>query len=128
MRMFAICSVLGLATCAYAQDARSVAEPKIPVACVVLAAELAPHHGELSDAEERGHRDTARIEQAMANCMPGKAVVLRAGKGERTVFLIGPMKLHAGIATTRASSRRWQTARRARRLCCAQARATALCF
>jgi polygalacturonase len=98
MRMFAICSVLVLVTTGtFAQDARTVTEPKIPAACVVLTAELAPHHGELSDAEERGHRDNARIEQALANCAPGKAVVLRAGKGDRTVFLIAPMKLHAGV-------------------------------
>ena len=97
MRMFGICIVLALAVSACAQDARTVTEPKIPVACAVLTAELAPHHGELSDAEERGHRDNARIEQAMANCAPGKAVVLRTGKGERTVFLIAPMKLHADV-------------------------------
>jgi polygalacturonase len=98
MRILGVCGVLALSfAAASAQDARTVTEPKIPATCAVVTAELTPHDGALSDAEERGHRDNARIEQAMASCAPGKAVVLRAGKGGRTVFLIAPMKLHADV-------------------------------
>lgn len=85
------------ALAAKAQDARVVTEPKVPATCAVVKAELVPHDGRLTDAEERGHRDNSRIEAAMAACPQGKAVLLRGGGAGRDVFLISPMKLHAGV-------------------------------
>ena len=89
--------ILLIAASASAQNARPLVEPKIPQTCTTIVAELAPHDGTLPDAEERSHRDNARIEQALASCPQGKAVVLRAGKDGRNVFLIAPMHLHANV-------------------------------
>jgi polygalacturonase len=80
-----------------AQDARTVTEPKLPATCAVVKAELVPHAGMLTDAEERGRRDNARIEKAMAECAKGQAVELREDGGGKTVLLIGPMKLVSGV-------------------------------
>jgi polygalacturonase len=88
----AVCSVA-----MRAQDARLVREPKLPATCAVVKAELISHDGKLTDAEERGHRDNARIEAAMAACPVGKAVVLRGSGAGKDVFLIAPLKLHAGV-------------------------------
>ncbi len=83
---------------AAAQDTRVVTEPTYPQACKVLYAQLAPQNGTLPEEPiERHYRDNARIEKAMADCPAGKAVVLHASKTGRSVFLIGPLKLHAGV-------------------------------
>lgn len=88
---------LTVTTTAHAQDTRNVTEPHIPAACATLTAELAPHNGLLSAAEELRHRDNARIEDAFAKCPAGQAVVLRAGEHGKTVFLIRPLHLRAGV-------------------------------
>lgn len=80
---------------AFAQDTRRVTEPKIPKACITLKAALAAHDGVLSDADER-HLDTSRIQNAINDCNPGKAVILRAN-ADRQVFLTGPLSLKSGV-------------------------------
>ena len=81
-----------------AQDSRTVTEPRYPQACKVLYAELAPHDGTLPDEPiERHYRDNARIENAMDSCPAGQAVVLHASKTGRSVFLISPIRLRAGV-------------------------------
>jgi len=89
-------AALGLATFAlHAQDTRHVTEPHIPAACTTLDAALDGRNGVLSEADER-RLDTTRIQQAIDACAPGKAVVLRA-RGNRTVFLTGPLTLKSGV-------------------------------
>src|ERR1700712_2851059 len=88
--------LLLLLPAAFAQDSRNVVEPTLPKACTTLIAELTPHAGNLTDEEERHHRDNARIEQAMGACPAGQAVVLAAAKG-KSVFLIAPLRLHEGV-------------------------------
>ena len=80
-----------------AQDTRVVTEPRLPGACKVLKAELTPHEGMLPDAIERHYRDTDRLEKAMRHCPAGSAVVLAAGGNGKTVFLIGPVRMSAGV-------------------------------
>ena len=80
-----------------AQDTRTVTEPHYPKACKVVYAELMAQNGTLPDPVERHYRDNARIEEAMANCPPGQAVILHANKMGRTIFLVAPLRLHAGV-------------------------------
>lgn len=47
------------------------------------------------DADER-QPDTARIQDAIDRCPPGRAVVLRA-RGKKNVFLAGPLNLRSGV-------------------------------
>ncbi len=77
-----------------AQDRRHVVEPHIPRACVVLPARLAAVDGVLP-ADAEAHRDTARIQQALDQCAAGKAVELKAGRGQ--TFLSGPLTLRSGV-------------------------------
>jgi len=97
VRLF--CHVLSLSlaclSCARAQDTRHVVEPRIPAACVVLQPHLAAVGGVLPAGAEQD-LDTARIQQAMDQCAPGKAVVLRAHGKEQT-FLSGPLTLRSGV-------------------------------
>jgi polygalacturonase len=79
------------------QDTRNVTEPRIPATCKVLTADLTPHEGTLPDSVERHYRDTDRIEYAMRHCTPGNAVVLGVGGGGKSVFLVGPVRLSAGV-------------------------------
>jgi len=81
-----------------AQDTRIVTEPHYPTACKILYAELTPHNGTLPEEPiERHYRDNERIEKAMAACPAGQAVILHASKTGRTVFLISPLRLRAGV-------------------------------
>ncbi len=80
-----------------AQDTRVVNEPRMPGACKVLTAQLTPHDGTLPDAIERHYRDTDRLEKAMRHCPSGSAVVLAAGDSGKTVFLVGPVRMSAGV-------------------------------
>jgi len=77
------------------QDTRTVTEPRIPAACVVLDARIAANHGVIAEKDERS-LDTERIQQAMDHCAKGKAVVLRA-RGRGNVFLSGPLALRSGV-------------------------------
>ena len=78
-----------------AQDTRTVTEPRIPPACAVLKARIAAVQGVIPAADEQ-RPDTARIQEAMDACTPGKAVVLRAS-GRKSVFLTGPLNLRSGV-------------------------------
>jgi polygalacturonase len=90
--------LFALAVPLLAQDTRVVTEPRYPTACKVLYAELTPHDGTLPEEPiERHYRDNARIEKAMDSCPAGQAVVLHASKTGRTVFLISPLRLRAGV-------------------------------
>ena len=80
-----------------AQDTRSVSEPRYPTACKILYAELMAPNGTLPDPVERHYRDNARIEQAMAKCPAGQAVILHANNTGRAIFLISPLRLRAGV-------------------------------
>ncbi len=80
-----------------AQDTRNIVEPKYPVACKILYAELMDQKGNLPDTVERHYRDNARIEQAMAKCPAGQAVILHGNKNGRAIFLISPLRLRGGV-------------------------------
>ncbi|MGH9522286.1 MAG: glycosyl hydrolase family 28 protein, partial [Terriglobales bacterium] len=91
-----VCALVVASTgIALAQDTRTVAEPTIPPACTALRAELASVSGSLSEADE-SRLDTQRIQDAIDNCQPGKAVVLR-GDGSHNSFLSGPLELRRGV-------------------------------
>src|SRR5678815_2354509 len=80
---------------AYAQDRRSVTEPRIPQSCSVLTASLHSSEGKLALADE-AKLDTQRIQAALDSCGPGRAVELKAAPG-RDAFLSGPLQLRAGV-------------------------------
>ena len=84
-----------LAPSLYAQDLRSVAEPRFPEACAVLSARHAAPRGTLSEASEAAP-DTARIQAAIDGCAPGQAVKLTRA-GEKNVFLTGPLQLRPRV-------------------------------
>jgi polygalacturonase len=82
---------------AFAQDARTVAEPVIPKSCAVVRAQLAAIDGNRTIAEaDEGKLDTARIQKALDACPKGQAVEL-APDGARNAFLSGPLDLRAGV-------------------------------
>ncbi len=97
LRLVSVCAVLLVLSrpMSFAQDARKVSEPHIPAACITLEASIAAVHGVISPGDER-KLDTERIQHAMDNCVAGNAVVLRA-KGQKNVFLTGPLQLHSGV-------------------------------
>ena len=73
-------------------------EPRYPPICKILYANLTPHNGTLSDEPiERHYRDNDRITEAMNACPAGHSVVLHGSKTGKTVFLIEPLRLRAGI-------------------------------
>jgi polygalacturonase len=79
----------------FAQDTRTVTEPKIPPACVTLQADVASHNGVISDADEQ-KLSTSRIQDALDHCAAGHSVVLRA-HGKKNVFLTGPLTLRSEV-------------------------------
>ena len=83
------------ASCLSAQDTRTVTEPRIPAACVTLDANVAANGGLIALEDERT-LSTERIQKAIDTCAAGKAVVLRA-KGNKYVFLTGPLALRSGV-------------------------------
>ena len=91
----AVALYLGGAASAIAQDTRNVEEPRIPPVCTALKASLTAHAGELVQADE-GKLDSRRLQDAIDNCEPGKAVALRAN-AENNAFLTGPLELRAGV-------------------------------
>ena len=95
LRPFFVATPFLLALTLFAQDTRTVTEPHIPAACVTLQARIAAVHGVIPVADEQS-LDTARIQNAIDNCAPGKAVVLR-NNGARNVFLIGPINLRSNV-------------------------------
>ncbi|HUB52891.1 MAG TPA: pectinesterase family protein [Terracidiphilus sp.] len=80
---------------AKAQDSRTVDEPTIPPACVVLKAEIRAPHGVINSSDEF-HLDTTRIQEALDHCDQGKSVVLQAQR-RNDVFLSGPLELRTGV-------------------------------
>jgi len=94
----AVALALSLVSPLAAQDTRTVAEPHYPTACKILYAELTAQNGTLPEEPiERHYRDNDRIEKAMAECPAGQAVVLHASKTGRSIFLVGPLRLRAGV-------------------------------
>src|ERR1700728_4320089 len=84
-----------LAANLFAQDRRTVVEPRIPAVCTKLEARLSAPHGLLTEADEL-RLDTERIQKAIDHCAEGKAVELH-GSGQRNVFLAAPFQLHSGV-------------------------------
>src|ERR1700722_7410233 len=80
---------------AFAQDRRTVVEPKFPPVCTRLEALLSAPGGVLSDSDER-RLDTARIQDAIDHCAKGRSVELH-GSSARNVFLASPFHLQAGV-------------------------------
>jgi polygalacturonase len=100
MRFFRFALILAvllpaIASLVSAQDSRKVTEPHIPASCATLDAAIAAPNGNIALQDERS-LDTTRIQQAIDHCAPGKAVVLRA-KGDKDVFLSGPLALRSGV-------------------------------
>ncbi|MDR3723477.1 MAG: pectinesterase family protein [Terracidiphilus sp.] len=95
LRAFAAALPLLLALAGRAQDTRTVTEPKIPAACVTLDAAIAAPNGVVAEADEK-RLDTVRIQTAMDGCTKGKAVILRA-KGNKYVFIAGPLTMRPGV-------------------------------
>ena len=97
--------LLVVCAAACAQDTRNVSEPTYPKICKILYAELTPHNGQLpNEPIEQHYRDNDRITKAMNNCPAGQSVVLHSSKTGKTVFLIGPLRLRAGITLVVDSS------------------------
>ena len=98
LRLLLLVVLSGLLAPTHAQDARAVTEPHYPHACKILYAELDAPNGVLPEEPiERHYRDNDRINKAIASCPAGQAVVLHGSKTGRTVFLISPLKLRAGV-------------------------------
>lgn len=93
--MWLTAAVLGSPAAAHAQDARHVTEPIVPSACVVLKAQLHAQSNTLAEADE-AKLDTDRIQKAIDNCGPGKAVELSLS-GAQNAFLSGPLELRDGV-------------------------------
>jgi polygalacturonase len=85
-----------IASPARAQDTRTVTEPRIPPACVVLSAQLSAGGGKtLAEADET-RLDTRRIQDALDKCRAGQAVKLTTN-GASNAFLSGPLQLRNGV-------------------------------
>lgn len=78
----------------FAQDRRTVSEPKIPLVCQTLKASLLALEGEI-DAKDEAKLDTERIQKALNACGRGKALRLVV-EGEKNAFLSGPLSLPSG--------------------------------
>src|SRR5580698_2438467 len=95
-------SALDLLTLAFAlpsadsaQDTRNVTEPKSPLVCTDLKAQLATTSTGIAEADE--HKlDSSRIQKALDKCGKGKAVALRVD-GPNNAFLSGPLELREGV-------------------------------
>ena len=87
------------ASCAAAQDTRTVTEPVIPPFCTTLEAQLSAindgTYNTLAPADE-SKLDTDRIQKAIDACPKGKAVALKA-HGAKNSFVSGPLELREGI-------------------------------
>ena len=90
-------AALLIGAAAFAQDTRTVTEPRIPPACAALPAQLrAVDGGKTIAAADESKADTGRIQQAIDHCAAGQAVELRAS-GSLDAFLTGPLELRAGV-------------------------------
>ena len=93
----AITAISLIALSAAAQDTRTVTEPVIPPACVVLKAQLQQAGGinGIAFADE-SKPDTARLQKALDTCDKDKSVELAADAGN-AAFLTGPIEMHPGV-------------------------------
>ncbi|MGB6200828.1 MAG: glycosyl hydrolase family 28 protein [Candidatus Acidiferrales bacterium] len=96
IRSLALLACCCFSCAAFAQDTRTVTEPRMPPVCVTLTAQLTAHGVALAEADE-SKLDTARIQQAMDQCGPGHSVLLAAEIGGANAFLSGPLELRAGV-------------------------------
>ncbi len=97
--------VVAMTSGAWAQDTRVVTEPKIPVACVRLGAQLQGVGTSIRE-EDESKPDTERIQKALDACKPRQAVELMASvslsKGSSNTppanaFLSGPLTIPEGV-------------------------------
>ena len=110
-KRFAICRIsaasLAVATATaslYAQDTRTVKEPVVPPACIILKSTLTTAGAISGEMETRASKagsgqaslDTARIQQALDHCDKGHAVELDI-EGSNDAFLTGPIFLRPGV-------------------------------
>lgn len=89
-------AVLGYSAIAAAQDTRTVKEPVVPRACVVVNALITPVGDSTVAAADEARLDSPRIQQAIDGCAAGQAVMLRRD-GARRAFVSGPLRLKAGV-------------------------------
>ncbi|MHB8525270.1 MAG: glycoside hydrolase family 28 protein [Candidatus Acidiferrales bacterium] len=89
--------LIAVSRASYGQDRRNVVEPKIPPVCAIVTAVFTAidNHTTLPPPDEQ-KLDTARIQQAIDRCPPGRAVELTAN-GARNAFLSGALQLRTGI-------------------------------
>jgi polygalacturonase len=90
--------LLTLASASFAQDTRTVTEPRLPPACTTLDAKLSAAGPTLAPADEQ-KLDTDRIQKALDACAKGKAVVLSVSAASNA-FLSGPLELREGVTLT----------------------------
>jgi polygalacturonase len=93
----AVAAISMIGGAVFAQDTRTVTEPVIPPACMVLKAGLTNVGGidGIALADE-SKLDTARLQQALDGCAKGKAVELAADAG-KAAFLTGPVEMRPGV-------------------------------
>ena len=100
LRVLLVCGVAAMVSGAWAQDTRTVTEPKIPATCVKLEAKLIADGDALKEADET-EEDTAAIQTAIdgfaAKCQPGQALELAVGVKGANAFLSGPLELKEGV-------------------------------
>ena len=97
IRLIGLMGLVFTACAGYAQDTRTVTEPRVPPPCATLAPVLTSGAGNFAPADE-SKLDTTRIQQAMDQCGPGHSVVLQAHAGGPDSFLSGPLELRTGVA------------------------------
>jgi len=96
-RVLLACGVVAMASGAWAQDTRTVTEPKIPATCVKLEAKLVTAPGETLKEADEANPDSARIQEAIDKCGAGKAVELAKGAKGTDAFLSGPLTIGEGV-------------------------------
>jgi polygalacturonase len=92
--VFSVVVVAFVCASAQAQDTRTVSEPTLPPICATVRARLVAPHG--IEPEDESKLDTERLQSAIDNCVPGKAVQL-AAEGAKNAFLSGPLELRKGV-------------------------------
>jgi polygalacturonase len=96
MKAGSFATALLLAGAAFAQDTRTVTEPKIPPPCTVLKAQIGRAAQSIAP-EDESKPDTARIQKALDGCTPGRSVVLERASARLDAFLTGPLQLRRGV-------------------------------
>ncbi|HTS47971.1 MAG TPA: glycosyl hydrolase family 28 protein [Bryobacteraceae bacterium] len=98
MKMAAVLAITleSAALCVWAQDTRTVIEPRIPPVCSSVAAKLKVVDGKTLAPEDESKADTQRIQQALDACPAGQGVELKVD-GANRALLSGPLQLRAGV-------------------------------